>query len=128
MDNVEGSDIMCFKKRSRDLVVEILVAALLVVAFIAYVVKTHKTGVVRNFTPIIQIGNAAIVFGYLISWFRFAWRNAVFWLVMGALLLGHAALCIFVLGPIPRLPLASYAVIDMIELALFSQILRKITA
>ena len=125
--SIRSSNLMSLTKRIRDIAIETLVAVALVAAFVVYEIKTHS-GTSRDWTPIVQIGNTALVFGYVISWFRFAWRRTVFWVVIGTLLFGHAAVYVFILGRIEHLPLAYYALLDAIEFALFGRILGNLTA
>jgi hypothetical protein len=116
---------MGLAKRIRNIAIETSIAVVLVTAFVVYLFKSHSGGN-RNWTPIVQIGNTAIVFGFLIPWFRHAWGRAIFWAALGALLMGHAAMYVFVIGPIRRLPLASYALLNVIELVIFTVILGKL--
>jgi hypothetical protein len=113
--------------RIRDIAIETAVAVALVTAFVVYLFRSHSGGD-RNWTPIVQIGNTAIVFGFLVPWFRHAWGRVTFWAALSALLLGHAAIYVLVIGPIRQLPLAYYALLNVIELVLFTRILAKLTA
>jgi hypothetical protein len=92
-----------------------------------YLFRSHSGGD-RNWTTIVQIGNKAIGFGFLVPWFRYAWGRVTFWAALSALLIGHTALYVLVIGPIRQLPRAYYALLNVIELALFTRILGKLTA
>lgn len=110
-------------KRIRDIILEALIAILLVSAFAVYVIKTHDPTKVRDWTPIIQLGNTALVFGFLIQWFRYAWRKSTFWAFLTVLLLVHIAVYTLLLGQIHQLPLVYYALLDACELGVFERIL-----
>lgn len=118
---------MGLAKRIRDIVIETSLAVVLVAAFMVYLFKSHSGGN-RNWTPIVQIGNTVIVFGFLIPWFRHAWGSIVFWAALGTLLMGHAAMYVLVIGPIRQVPLSFYALLNVIELVLFTGILGKLFA
>lgn len=111
-------------KRLRDIFLEVVIAVALVTGGIVYV-ASHPRGSL-NWGRIALTGNTVIVFGLLISWFREAWRRLVFWAALVALLLGHTAAYILVLGRIHDFPLAYYVVLNSMELALFAAILRKL--
>jgi hypothetical protein len=111
------------RRRIRNILLEALIGMALVTAFAVYVVKTHDSTKVRNWTPIIQLGNTALVFGFLIQWFRYAWSRGKFWAFLIVLLLIHIALYMLLLARIHQLPLVYYALLDMCELALFQRIL-----
>ena len=110
-------------KRIRDIILEALIAILLVTAFAVYVIKTHDATKVRDWTPVIQLGNTALVFGFLIQWFRYAWRKSTFWAVLSVLLLVHIAVYMLLLARIHQLPLVYYALLDACELGVFERIL-----
>jgi hypothetical protein len=116
---------MSVGKRIRDIILETIIAVVLVVAFLMYVIKTHDPTKVRNWVPIIQIGNTALVFGLLIQWFRYAWRKAKFWALLCVFLLGHTAVYIL-LGRSHQLPLFYYAVLDLCELVVFERVIAKL--
>jgi hypothetical protein len=113
---------MSFLKRTRDLVIETLVAVVLVTAFVAYLFMAPK-GSRPNWDWVAFAVNTMVVFGFLISWFRHAWKTAQYWVVLGMLLLCHSAACVFALLPVGHLPLIFYVVMNSAELALFSRIL-----
>ena len=110
-------------KRSRDLILEALIAILLVTGFVVYVIKTHDATKVRDWTPVIQVGNTTLVFAFLIRWFRHVWRKSTFWAVLGVLLLVHIAVYMLLLGRIHQLPLVYYALLDACELWALERIL-----
>jgi hypothetical protein len=56
--------------------------------------------------------NTVTVFGFLISWFRHAWRLSAFWLTLVALIFLHVAAYIFVLGRIQDWPLSYYVLLN----------------
>jgi len=110
-------------KRIRDIILEALIAIVLVIAFAVYVIKTHDPSRARNWTPVIQVGNTALVFGFLIQWFRHAWNRSTFWAVLSVLLLLHIAVYMILLARIHQLPLVYYALLDACELWVFERIL-----
>src|SRR5271165_228266 len=115
---------MSFLKRVRDLAVETLIAVILVTAFVIYLFKFPRESR-PNWGLVAFIVNTAIVFGFLASWFRHSWKNVEYWGVLAVLLLCHIAVYVFVLRRIEHLPLIFYALTNLAELALFSQILQK---
>jgi hypothetical protein len=127
LPRVRSFKLMSLARRVKDIAIETAVGVALVAAFVIYLFKSH-TGGNRNWTPIVQIGNTAIVFGFLIPWFRHEWGRVTFWAAIGALLVGHAAIYVLVIGPVRELPLAYYALLNVIELVLFTPILGKLTA
>jgi hypothetical protein len=112
------------RKRVRDIFLEVVIAVVLVTGGIAYV-ATHPRDSL-NWGRIALAGNTIVVFGFLISWFREAWRQLVFWTTLVVFLLGHATAYIFVLSRIHDFPLAYYVVLNSMELVLFTSILRKL--
>jgi hypothetical protein len=94
----------------------------LVTGFVVYLFKSHSDRQ-RDWTSFVQIANTAIVFGFLISWCRHAWRRLSFWTVVGALLFIHAAVYVFIFRRMQHLGLIYYAVFDAFELAFFTRIL-----
>ena len=112
-------------KRVRDIAIETLIAIVLVSAFVAYLFTRPKESNL-DWQRIAQVVNTMIVFGFLISWFRQAWRKFLFWTLITMLLLGHLAAYGFLLGRVPHVPFGYYALLNVIELGLFSQILSKV--
>lgn len=110
-------------KRIRDIILEALIAILLITAFAVYVIKTHDATKVRNWTPVIQLGNTALVFGFLIQWFRYAWSRSTFWAALSVLLLVHIAVYMLLLARIHQFPLVYYALLGACELGVFERIL-----
>lgn len=115
--------MMSLGKRIRDIVLEALIAVLFVTAFAVYVIKTHDATKLRDWTPVIQGGNTVLVFGFLIRWFRYAWRRSAFWAVLTVLLLVHIAVYMLLLRRIPQFPLIYYAIQDVCELGVFERVL-----
>ncbi|HUE52676.1 MAG TPA: hypothetical protein VMO80_10070 [Terriglobales bacterium] len=111
-------------KRLADIFLEVVIAVVLVTAGIVYVAR-HPRGS-PNWGRIALAGNTVVVFGFLISWFRQAWKRLVFWTTLVVLLLGHTAAYVLVLSRIHDFPLAYYVVLNSMELALFTVILRKV--
>ena len=111
-------------KRVRDLFLEIVIAVALVTWGIIYV-ASHPRGSL-NWGHIAMAGNTVVVFGFLISWFRQAWKRLVFWTALVVLLLGHTAIYILVVSRFYDFPLAYYVLINSLEMALFTVILRKL--
>lgn len=114
---------MSFSKRIRDLIVEVLIAIVLVTGLIAYKVQHPNTEI--NWTRIALILNTAIVFGYLIAWFRDAWTRILFWAWLIAALLAHVAVYVLVLDRIGNFPLVYYAFLNAGELIVVTLFLRK---
>jgi hypothetical protein len=118
---------MSYVKRMRDIALETLIAVALVGGFVAYLFSTPK-GHDISLLPLIGAANTAIVFGYLLSWFRASLKRARFWAAVGVFLLGHLVAYYFLLFQAVRIPLAVYGLIDVCELVAFSQLLRKVLA
>lgn len=112
--------------RARGLLLEILIGVILVTAFVAYLFTLPK-GTTLDWQRIALVLNTLVVFGFLVSWFRDVWKRLAFWAIITALLLGHTAIYLFFLGHTEGWPLAYYVVLNPIELAIFTSILRKIT-
>jgi hypothetical protein len=110
----------------RDLMLEVLIALVAVTGGIIYVARHPKAN--QHWEIIALTGNTAIIFGFLISWFRHAWKRSVFWMTLAVFLLGHTATYVFVLGRVENWPLAYYVALNPIELALFTPILTKLVA
>lgn len=113
-------------KRLGDLLLEVVIAVVVVTAGIIYVVE-HPTAD-QHWDIIALLGNTAIVFGFLISWFRDAWKSLFFWSVIVLLLLGHMALYLLVLHHIQEWPLTYYVLFNTGELVLFTPIIRKLVS
>jgi hypothetical protein len=111
-------------KRVRDIFLEVVIAVSLVTGGIIYVASHPRDSL--NWGRIALAGNTVVVFGFLISWFRQEWKRLVFWVAMVVLLLGHTAIYILVLSHVHDFPLAYYVVLNSMELALFTVILRKL--
>jgi len=112
-------------KRVRDLLIEALIGVILVTAFVAYLFTLPK-GATLDWRRIALVLNTVTVFGFLIWWFRDAWKCLLFWTTLTVLLLVHTAAYLFVLGRVEDWQLAYYVVLNPIELALFTPILRKL--
>ena len=111
-------------KRLRDLLLEVLVVLVVVIGGIIYVALHPKAN--QHWEMIALAVNTAIVFGFLISWFRDEWKHVVFWATFAALLLAHTTTYLFVLRRIGELPLVYYFLLNPVELAIFAPILRKL--
>ena len=111
-------------KRVRDIFLEVVIAVALVTGGLIYV-ASHPRGSL-NWGRIALAGNTVVVFGFLISWFRQEWKRLVFWTSLVVLLLGHTAIYIAVLSRVHDFPLAYYVVLNSMELALFTAILRRL--
>lgn len=112
-------------KRATGLLLEIVIGLILVTAFVAYLF-TLPRGTTLNWQRIALVLNTVVVFGFVISWFRNAWKNLAFWATITVLLLGHTAVYLFVLNRTEGWPLAYYVMANPVELALFSPILRRV--
>lgn len=119
---VRISRLMSRAGRIKNLAIETLLAAALVTGFVVYLFKSHSDGQ-RDWRWFAQIGNTAIVFGYIISWFRHAWKRLSFWTVVGTLLFIHGAAYILILKRIQHLGLVYYALFDALEMVIFTRIL-----
>ena len=118
---------MSLVKRISDLIIEILIAVILVTAFVVYLFMVPKEKRLSGrWLPLIL--NTAIVFGFLISWFRPEWKRAKFWTLLGLLLVCHSAVYILLLTRIGHFPLIVYVAVNAAELVFFSQILGKLAA
>ena len=120
----DGSVPMRPWKRVRDIFLEVVIAVALVTGGIIYV-ASHSRGSL-NWGRIALAGNTVVVFGFLISWFRKEWKRLVFWTALVVLLLSHTAIYVLVLSRVHDFPLAYYAVLNSMELVLFTVILRKV--
>ena len=118
---------MIVPKRIRDLVIEILIAITLVVGLIAYV-WTRPPGTELDWPRIALILNTAVVFGFVISWFRSDWGNLVFWTVLMVLLVVHLVIFSVTLRQIETLPTIYYALIDAAEWMVIVPLMRSVTA
>ena len=116
---------MSLRKRIRDLIIETLIAVILVTAYVVYLFHSSQGEQAKlgGWAPLAV--NTLIVFGFLISWFRYAWKATRYWAMLGMLLLCHCAAYIFALQRVGRFPLIFYVVVNSAELVLFSRILWK---
>lgn len=110
-------------KRLRDLFIETAIAIALVVSLLVFTFEHPRTPI--NWNGVALLVNTAIVFGYLIAWFRYAWRRSRFWMWLGALLVGHLVICIFVLSHLGQVPSVFYALASVGELAILGPFLRN---
>ena|ERR1700682_1093819 len=116
---------MTLLTRLRDLILNMLVAAILVTAFVVYLFTVPEERRLNGmWIPLVL--NTAIVFGFLISWFRYAWRNVRYWTVLALLIIFHVAAYVFALRRVGHLPSIAYVAANAAELAVFSQILWKL--
>lgn len=113
-------------KRARDIVAELFIGTVLVTAFVVYLFVLPK-GSSLNWRFIALVLNTAVVFGFLISWFRDFLPSTAFWAGIALLLLAHFALYLFFLSRVENWPLSYYVVLNPVELALFVPILRRFT-
>ncbi len=111
-------------KRIRDLAIEILIAIALVVGLIAYV-SSHP-GTELDWRRIALILNTAVVFGFVISWFRNFWGRLVFWTVLMVLLLIHLAIFSLALRRMEALPTIYYTFIDAAEWVVIVPLMRRV--
>ena len=116
---------MSFREKARDLAIETLIAVVLVTAYVIYLFKVPRDRRPDSWTIALAV-NTAIVFGFLLSWFRRKWKIAQFWIALGLLLFCHLAVFIFLLRRAGHIPLATYLLTNTIELAIFSRILWKL--
>ena len=116
---------MSTRKRVRDIAIEILIATVLVAAFVAYLLTSPK-GTTTDWRPIGVVINTLVVFGFLISWFRGTSKNIRFWAILAILLFGHVVAYIILFRHVQQLPASNYAVFDILELGLFSFVLSKL--
>lgn len=123
---MKGSTPMSLGKRLRDLTSETLIAVVLVTAFVVYLFERPKNTPPINFGFFSAVVNTAIVFGFVLYWFRNGWKKGLFWAVMAFLFAGHLALYGFVISRVGSFPGIRYALLDAIECALFSRILMRL--
>ena len=116
---------MKYANRIRDLAIETLIAIGLVSGFVIYLFLRPR-GQALNLRPLVVVTNTAIVFGYLLSWFRYAWKSSRFWAGIAALLLCHLGVCAFIFYRPQLPPLVFFAFLDVAELVAFSQLLNRI--
>ncbi len=116
---------MSLFKRIRDVAIETLIAVILVTAFVVYLFKFPKESR-PNWGLVAFIVNTAIVFGFLVSWFRHLRKNVLYWAVLAVLLLCHIAIYVFAHRRIEQIPLVFYLLTNSAELAFFSHILQKL--
>ena len=116
---------MRFRQRARDLTIEVLIAVVLVTAYVIYLFRFPERLRPDSWKTIGLFVNTIVVFGFLVSWFKHQWKNTQFWLVLGLLLFCHMALFVFFIRLIEHVPLATYVLTNSIELAVFSRILSK---
>jgi hypothetical protein len=114
---------MMGSKRIRDLFIEIAIAVVIVTALVTFKFEHPNTNL--HWNVIALVANTAIVFGYLITWFRDVWRKPQFWAWLLALLSGHLIVYAVVLSRIPEFPLVYYAIANVGELALLAPLLRE---
>jgi hypothetical protein len=113
---------MNIAKRIKEIALETLIAVVLVVAFVTYVFKTALHGAM-DWTPVLLILTTGIVFGYLASWFRYAWSEVKFWLSFAVLFVVHIAICVLILKYTSRMPASLVGLMVVIELVTFNRIL-----
>ena len=113
---------MNIAKRIKEIAIETLIAVVLVVAFLTYVFKTALHGAM-DWTPVLLILTTGIVFGYLASWFRYAWSEAKFWLSFAVLLVVHIAVCLLILKHTSRPPAGLIGLMVAVELVTFNRVL-----
>ena len=116
---------MSFREKARDLAIETLIAIVLVTAYVIYLFKVPRDRTPDSWITALAV-NTAIVFGFLLSWFRRKWKIAQFWITLALLLFCHLAVFIFLLRRAERIPLATYILTNTIELAIFLRILWKL--
>jgi hypothetical protein len=118
---------MITRRRVKDPSVEVVIAVALVTAFVAYLFLLPKRTKL-DFRPIALILNTVTVFGFLISWFRYAWRRFAFWSTFAVLILLYIGAYLFVLSRIQDWPLSYYILLNPIEMVLFALILRRMVS
>jgi hypothetical protein len=109
--------------RVSDLFIEIAIAVALVTALVAFRFQHPSSDL--HWNMIALVGNTALVFGYLITWFRDAWPKPLFWAWLLALLSGHLVVYALVLSRLPDFPLVYYVIANAGELALLAPFLRR---
>ncbi|MGC1490254.1 MAG: hypothetical protein WA798_02710, partial [Candidatus Acidiferrum sp.] len=93
--------------------------------FVAYLFSKPK-GQHADLRPLAMVINAIIVFGYLITWFRYAWKNILFWTAAAVFLVAHIGLYLVILQRYQRVPTTLYALLDVAELVIFSQCINRL--
>jgi cytochrome bd-type quinol oxidase subunit 2 len=117
---------MSLGKRLRDIALEVLIAVVLVSGLLFYAANSAGRNHRRDFVLGAIVINTALVFGYLLSWFRFAFRNMPFWITLAGLLLAHGVGYILIFPRLDHVGTIYYCMADMAEWTLFSRILQKV--
>jgi hypothetical protein len=117
---------MNLSKRIRNLVIEIVVAATLVAGIVVYGFSLPP-GTRVDARPLALVGNTVLVFGFVIYWFRGAWKKLAFWAVTFGLFAAHVSLYYFVVSRIQPFPTLYYVPLDMLELALILPLMPRLT-
>jgi hypothetical protein len=112
-------------KRMRDLLIEIVVAIVVVTAFVAYLLKLPP-GTRANLQPVAFALNTATVFGLVFWWFRRLLKRPAFWVVIAILLAIQVGIYYFVISRISELPGVSYVLLDTVEWAFCFLVLSKL--
>jgi hypothetical protein len=112
--------------RIRDLALETAIAVILVGGFVAYL-WTHP-GAELDWKRLALLFNTAMVFGFVIWWFRDAWAGLVFWTAVLVLLVIHLTVYSYALRRIDTLPLTYYAFFNAAEWAVIVPLMRRLTS
>ncbi len=115
---------MGYRKRLKDLLIETVLAVALVTAYVIYLFHRPK-GAALPWEWIRLIVNTTVVFGFLIAWFRYSWRKRTFWIALSLLLVCHLLFFSLVARPIISGPLLYFALINPVELVIFTIILKR---
>jgi hypothetical protein len=110
-------------KRIRNLSIEVAIAIVLVGSLVVFRFRHPETDL--NWSKVALFGNTAIVFGYLVAWFRDVWRRPIFWAYVSAALIVHLAGYLVILNRIPQFPFVYYVLLNAGEIALLVLFLRK---
>jgi hypothetical protein len=117
---------MKISKRIRDLVIEVVAATVVVAGIVAYGFSLPP-GTTIDGRPVALVGNTLVVFGFVIYWFRGAWKKLAFWAITLALLACHCIVYVFVVSRIQPFPTLYFVPLDMVELALILMLTPRLT-
>jgi hypothetical protein len=117
---------MNLSKRIRDLIIEIVVATTLIAGVVIYGFSLPP-GTRVDARPFALVGNTAVVFGFVIYWFRGGVKKLAFWVATLGFLAVHVALYYFVVARIQPFPTLYYVPLDMLELAFILPLMPRLT-
>ena len=111
-----------FRKRLLDFLLYIAISILLI-GVLSFVSIAHR-GLDWKWLGLSV--NTALVFGFLVYWFRNQWRSFRFWSVLLALLVIHCLVLVIFLQRIDKFPLSWYVLLNSAEWYLMVGILIRL--